>query len=72
MANSATLFDTNTTSGAEAPNSSTSTMSMPTYNGAKPDYSIWGDIANFFTGNRGRAEANYQEWLDNTAVQRRM
>lgn len=72
MANSVNLFDTNTTSGAVAPNSSTSTMSMPTYNGPRPDYSIWGDIANFFSGNRATQEAKYQEWLNNTAVQRRM
>lgn len=72
MANSVDLFETNTTSGAVAPNSATSTMSMPTYNGARPDYSIWGDIANFFTGNRAKQEADYQEWLNNTAVQRRM
>ena len=72
MANSVDLFDTNTTSGAVAPNSATSTMSMPTYNGSRPDYSFWGDIANFFNGNRATQEAKYQEWLNNTAVQRRM
>ena len=72
MSNSVDLFDTNTTSGAVAPNSATSITSMPTYNGSRPDYSIWGDIANFFSGNRVTQEAKYQEWLNNTAVQRRI
>lgn len=76
MATSADLFsgspfDTNTASSNDIAGSNSSTA-MPTYDGPYADYSIWGDIANFFTGNRSKAEAQYQQYMDNTAVQRRM
>lgn len=71
MASSADLFDTNTASPSDVAGSN-SASAMPTYSGKMPDYSIWGDIANFFSGNRAKREADYQQWLDNTAVQRRM
>lgn len=71
MASSTDLFGTNTASPNDVSHSNTSTV-MPTYSGKMPDYSIWGDIANFFSGNRSKQEADYQQWLDNTAIQRRM
>lgn len=69
--NSTSLFDTNATSGVEATNTATG-LTKPEYDGPVPNYSIFGKFDDFFTGKNKRAEAEYQQWLEDHAVQRRM